>query len=62
MRPAYPTPNQLGFMLDARMVFTIESILVDPDLTTGTIENAFLVNENGAKRLVRGALGTTQRR
>lgn len=60
MRPAYPFPNQLDFVLDTGMVFTVESILVDPELTTGTIENAFLVTENGAERLVKGALGLSR--
>jgi Xaa-Pro aminopeptidase len=60
MRPAYPFPNQLDFVLDTGMVFTVESILVDPELTTGTIENAFLVTENGSERLVKGALGTSR--
>jgi len=56
MRPAYPFPSQLDFVLNTGMVFTIESILVDPNLTTGTIENPFLVTEDGAQRLVKGAL------
>ncbi len=56
MRPAYPFPSQLDFILDAGMVFTLESILVDPNLTTGTIENAYLVTEQGAERLVKNAL------
>lgn len=56
MRPAYPFPSQLDFVLDTGMVFTIESIIVDPELTTGTIENAYLVTKNGAERLVKGAL------
>ncbi len=56
MKPAYPFPQHQDFVLDTGMVFTIESILLDPDVTTGTIENAFLVTEYGATRLVEGAL------
>lgn len=57
MRPAYPFPSHLDFKLQKGMVFTIESILVNPDLTSATIENAFLVTEKGAKRLVEKGLG-----
>ena len=56
------TRKYLNFERTSRshVVFTLESILVDPNLTTGTIENAYLVTEEGAERLVKNALDPPQ--
>lgn len=51
-RPAYPLVDQLDFVLEEGMSFTLESILVDPDAGTGTIENAYVMTAEGARRLV----------
>lgn len=56
MKPAYPFPQHLDFVLETGMVFTIESILLDPDITSGTIENAYLVTADGAKRIVEAGI------